>query len=64
MTPVASMQPAPAGAARARWLWFASPATFYPLAGKLQPVFAVLALLLCAAGLYVGFFAAPTDATQ
>jgi len=64
MSPAASMQTSAVNAARARWLRFASPATFYPLAGKLQPLFAVLALLLCAAGLYVGFFAAPTDATQ
>jgi len=43
---------------------FASPATFYPLAGRLQPLFALLALALAAAGLYVGFFVAPTDAQQ
>jgi heme exporter protein C len=43
---------------------FASPAQFYPLAGKLVPVFAVLATVLAAIGLYMGFFVAPTDATQ
>jgi heme exporter protein C len=43
---------------------FASPATFYPLAGRLQPLFALLALALAIAGLYVGFFVAPTDAQQ
>ena len=43
---------------------FASPATFYPLAGRLQPLFALLALGLAAAGLYMGFFVAPTDAQQ
>jgi heme exporter protein C len=43
---------------------FASPATFYPLAGRLQPVFALLALAFAAAGLYIGFFVAPTDAQQ
>jgi len=43
---------------------FAAPAEFYGLAGKLVPVFVVLAALLGAAGLYVGFFAAPTDAQQ
>ncbi len=43
---------------------FAAPAEFYWLAGKLIPVFAVVAAVLAAAGLYVGFFAAPTDAQQ
>jgi heme exporter protein C len=47
-----------------RWFRFASPQTFYPLAGKLIPWFAALAALLCAAGLYLGLFVAPTDATQ
>lgn len=44
--------------------WFSSPQTFYPLAGRLAPWFAALALLLAIAGCYVGFFVAPTDATQ
>jgi heme exporter protein C len=43
---------------------FASPQNFYPLAGKLWPVFAALAAVLAAVGLYVGFFVAPTDAQQ
>ena len=43
---------------------YAAPATFYPLAGKLQPWFAGLAALLTIAGLWIGFFVAPTDATQ
>ncbi|MFT3734230.1 MAG: heme ABC transporter permease CcmC [Rhodocyclaceae bacterium] len=43
---------------------FASPQTFYPLAGRLAPWIAVLAAVLCAVGLYIGFFVAPTDATQ
>ena len=43
---------------------FSSPQTFYPLAGKMQPFFAALALVLCAIGLYIGFFVAPTDAQQ
>ena len=47
-----------------RWLRFSSPQAFYPLAGKMIPWFAVLAALLCAAGLYVGLFVAPTDAQQ
>ena len=43
---------------------FAAPSTFYPLAGRLQPLFALLALVLAAAGLYIGFFVAPVDAQQ
>ena len=48
-----------------RWFWrYASPATFYPLAGKIEKICWVLAILLATVGLYVGFFVAPTDATQ
>ena len=43
---------------------FASPQTFFPLAGKMIPVFAVLAVVLIAAGFYIGFFRAPTDFQQ
>jgi heme exporter protein C len=43
---------------------YASPATFYPLAGRLQAPFALLALALAAAGLAIGFLVAPTDAQQ
>ena len=43
---------------------YSSPASFYPLAGRLVPWFAVLAVLLAAAGLWVGLFVAPTDAQQ
>jgi len=46
------------------WFRFSSPATFYPIAGRLIPVFWVLAALFGAAGLWIGFFIAPTDATQ
>ena len=46
------------------WFRFSSPATFYPLAGRLIPIFWILAALLGAAGLWIGFFVAPTDATQ
>jgi len=46
------------------WLRLAAPQAFYPVAGRLIPWFAALAALLAAAGLYVGFFVAPTDATQ
>ena len=44
--------------------WFASPQTFYPLAGRLIPWFIALATLLTVIGLYIAFVAAPTDATQ
>ena len=46
------------------WSYFSSPATFYRLAGTLAPWFFCLAALLAAAGLYVGFLVAPTDAQQ
>ena len=49
-----------------RWnlLRFASPQTFYPLAGKMIPYFAVAAAIFGVLGLYVAFFVAPTDAQQ
>ena len=43
---------------------YASPYKFYELASRLVPVFAVLAALFVVAGLYVGFFLAPTDFQQ
>jgi len=43
---------------------FASPQRFYTLAGRLWPVFAALAAVLAAVGLWMGFFVAPTDAQQ
>jgi heme exporter protein C len=46
------------------WFWYASPQTFYPLAGRMAPWFAGAALLLAVGGLYVGLFVAPTDAQQ
>lgn len=45
-------------------LSFSSPKTFYPLAGKLLPWFAALAVVLTAIGLYLGFFVAPSDYKQ
>jgi heme exporter protein C len=47
-----------------RWFWFASPQTFFPLAGRIALVCWIGAALLAAAGLYVGFYVAPTDAQQ
>jgi len=43
---------------------YAAPQAFFPVAGKMVPLFAVLAALFTVAGLYVAFFVAPTDATQ
>jgi heme exporter protein C len=46
-------------------LWrYASPQSFYPVAGKLGPWFLGLAAVLVAIGLYIGFFVAPTDFQQ
>ena len=46
------------------WFKFSSPASFYPLAGKLIPVFTALAVILIAVGLYMSFLVAPTDYKQ
>ena len=46
------------------WFRYASPQTFYPLAGRMIPWFAGMAAGFAAIGLYVGFFVAPTDAQQ
>ena len=43
---------------------FSSPPRFYALTGVLVPVFWTLAIVLTAVGLWMGFFVAPTDATQ
>src|SRR5450830_1496476 len=50
--------------AKINWLKYSSPATFYPLAGSLAPWFFIAAALFVAAGIYVGFFVAPTDFQQ
>lgn len=46
------------------WTRFAAPQRFHALAGRLVPWFAAAAVLLAAAGLYIGFFVAPTDFQQ
>ena len=43
---------------------FAAPSRFYALAGRLIPGCWAACAMLAAAGLYMGFFIAPTDATQ
>jgi len=47
-----------------RLFTYAAPSRFYALAGRLTPWLYALALLGAALGLYIGFFVAPTDATQ
>jgi len=46
------------------WFHYAAPQTFYGLAGKAWPWFAVLATLLMLAGMWLGFAVAPTDFQQ
>lgn len=46
------------------WFKYSSPQAIYPMAGRMIPWFAAAALGLIGIGLYVGFFVAPTDATQ
>ena len=41
------------------WFKYASPTTFYPLAGKSIPWFGWLALITTVVGLYWGFFQTP-----
>jgi heme exporter protein C len=47
-----------------KWFWYASPQTFYPLAGTIARGCEIAAALLAAAGLYIGLVVAPTDAQQ
>jgi heme exporter protein C len=49
---------------RLRLFTFAAPARFYALMGTLLPWLWVLTIGLASIGLYLGFFVAPTDATQ
>jgi heme exporter protein C len=46
------------------WFKFASPQSFYPLAGKMIPWFAALAVVFGVAGLWLGMVVAPTDFQQ
>jgi heme exporter protein C len=46
------------------WYRYSSPASFYPLAGKMIPWFAWAAAILAAIGLYIGLSIAPTDFQQ
>jgi heme exporter protein C len=49
---------------RLRWVRFAAPQAFYPLAGRMLPWFAAGAGLFAVAGLAVGLLMAPTDFQQ
>ncbi|MBI2313879.1 MAG: heme ABC transporter permease [Betaproteobacteria bacterium] len=46
------------------WFKYSSPASFYFLAGKMIPWFWAAAAVFAVAGLYIGFFVAPTDFQQ
>ncbi len=46
------------------WFKFSSPSTFYPLAGRMASLFAFVAVVLLAVGLYMSFFVAPVDYKQ
>jgi heme exporter protein C len=50
--------------ATVKWFWYASPQTFFPLAGTIARWCGIGAAVLAVLGLYIGFFAAPTDAQQ
>ena len=49
---------------RLTFFTFSSPPRFYALTGQLIPWLWAVCLALTVAGLYIGFFVAPTDATQ
>ncbi|MGA0033575.1 MAG: heme ABC transporter permease CcmC [Burkholderiales bacterium] len=57
-------QPPALWAGGINWFKYAAPQTFYPLAGTMIPWFGWAAAVLCVAGLYIGFFIAPTDHQQ
>ncbi len=54
----------PARSAGLRWSTFAAPSRFYAISGSLLPWLWAATLALSVAGLWVGFFLAPTDAVQ
>lgn len=64
LPPLKSAVETPARRGNTRWRRLASPAVFYPFAGKLIPWFAVLAALLALIGLWLGLAVAPTDHQQ
>ena len=52
------------GSRKINWYKYTSPASFYPLAGRMIPWFAAISAALLLTGLYIGFFVAPTDFQQ
>jgi heme exporter protein C len=46
------------------WTTFAAPSRFYALVNAINPWLWGVAIVLALAGLYIGFFVAPVDATQ
>jgi heme exporter protein C len=46
------------------WLTFSAPSRFYALARTINPWLWAITIALTVVGLYIGFFVAPTDATQ
>jgi heme exporter protein C len=46
------------------WFKYSSPASFFPLAGRMVPWFGVAAAIFIVVGLYISFFVAPTDFQQ
>lgn len=50
--------------ANTRWRRLASPAVFYPFAGRMIPWCTATAAVLAVIGLWLGFFVAPTDHQQ
>ena len=64
LPPPHTLAAAPARRQASRWLAYASPVRFYPLAGRMAPWFFAAAALFALAGLWVGFFVAPADAQQ
>lgn len=49
---------------RTHWFKYSSPQTFFPIAGKLIPWFAAMAVILGIIAFYIGYFVAPTDFQQ
>jgi len=56
------MTATPARRTAINWFKYAAPARFYPLAGGALIWFSVLAAVLGAVGMLIGFGIAPTDA--
>jgi heme exporter protein C len=54
----------PAATGGSGFFRYASPQQFFPLAGRMIPVFSIAAVLLVIAGAIVGFLIAPTDHQQ